>query len=280
MAIALIPGLLFGGAMLQLREEGPGPPRSHLLRIGVVVFLCGGVMAEVFAIRGAIDPASIRDWEQRWIVFMLTTGTVGVAYWCALPLLRDDPESKWLRLGRPLLLLVLIAAAVAGQFTITDSLQNAQARVRYEGITNRSVRVSREARAAERGEAEYRARLINLARSSRSSGEVLRVVLLHLRQIDDGPLRIARKPGLTLETVDEEMTGAINALWRIDDRLERAFLKGVPNLSAEERQLLYLAEGRLIAAVEEEMASVSSNTLTFKELQRACEDLSGCVAYP
>ncbi len=76
-AVGLIPGLIFGGALLERRgsqrravAELPG-----WLRPVILVFLLVGVAAQVIAIRGAIDPG-VPKWEQSIVVGVVVAGTI------------------------------------------------------------------------------------------------------------------------------------------------------------------------------------------------------------
>lgn len=70
-AVALIPALLFGGTVLELRRRAPTPRNPRLLGLSVAGILSAGVIAEIVAIRGAIDPG-IGDLGRRYLVLVLT----------------------------------------------------------------------------------------------------------------------------------------------------------------------------------------------------------------
>jgi hypothetical protein len=70
-AVALIPALLFGGAVLELRQRTPTPRKPRLLDLSVAGILSAGAIAEIVAICGAIDPG-IGDLGRRYLVLVLT----------------------------------------------------------------------------------------------------------------------------------------------------------------------------------------------------------------
>jgi len=135
-AVALIPALLFGGAVLELRERPPMSRNPRLLGLRVAGILSAGIAAEIIAIRGAIDP-EIGDLDRRFLVLVLTAGAAGIAIWIAAPLLRAAGSGTRIHLGWREIAAALIIAVIAGQLAITESLDRAERGSRCGWLPNR-----------------------------------------------------------------------------------------------------------------------------------------------
>ena len=153
-AVALIPAFLFGGAMRKPDEGWMSDGRMRLVILPVVTV---SVVAEVFAIRGVIDPA-VNRFEQYWVVFTVVGGTVLIAAMTARTWLQQPTRGKAVAVS-------LLAAALVGGFVvaaggITQSLDNVETRDDLIRI-DREVRRSSAALArADDADATARAALI------------------------------------------------------------------------------------------------------------------------
>ena len=78
-AVALVPALVFGGAMRRgdQRWQSSGRARVVIL-ILVVLGVAVSVAAEIFAIQGVIDP-TVPRWKTRFVAFTIVGGTVVIA---------------------------------------------------------------------------------------------------------------------------------------------------------------------------------------------------------
>jgi hypothetical protein len=81
LAVAAIPALLFGGALLDSRRRGKGEGTLHdgervfATTLVVIVVLAGG--AELIAVRGAVD-GSTSGFLLDWVAFVLCAGTLAL----------------------------------------------------------------------------------------------------------------------------------------------------------------------------------------------------------
>lgn len=160
-AVGLIPGLIFGGALLE-RRGGQRRAVADLpkwLRPVVAMFLLVGVAAQVIAIGGAIEPG-VPDWQQYVVVGVVVAGTIGIAV-MTLWVLGLAPEPTSSRLG----LFVgvgIMAAAVVAVAVVSGSIDRANARLALDEATERSIRVGSELNAAEDTRRAARSDLIDL----------------------------------------------------------------------------------------------------------------------
>jgi hypothetical protein len=83
-AVALIPGLLFGGALLEARDTREAGDAPGLLRFGVVLLVVLAGVAEIVSIRGAVG-GSTGTLGQRVVVFVVVVGTVAIGVRTAMP---------------------------------------------------------------------------------------------------------------------------------------------------------------------------------------------------
>ena len=192
-AVGLIPVLMFGGAVAELRNRPRQRPNPRPFGLALTAILAAGVIAEIIAIRGAIDP-SVGDLGQRYLALVVTTGTVGLALWIAAPLLREATVGTRVWLGLREVVAVIGLAAVIGQVAITESLDHASARAALESAGERVTKVGRELNQAERTESAARTQLLHLAQSMRST-HAMSAVILHLHQLDDRALAPVRTQG-------------------------------------------------------------------------------------
>jgi len=229
-----------------------------------------GVGAEIIAIRGAIDP-NLQDWEQRYLVLVLTLGTAGLAFWIAAPLLTNESGNDLVPHGRAWLAVLLTVTGVVGQFAITDSLYNSSARARYDEVAKQRVQIERQLHIAEGDDADARAHLIVLARSMDSPDLTVRIIIARLGRLDDRVLSAARDESIDAENVNRKMAGASRVLNDVDESLTRSFKDRVRGLDGGERELLILAARRVISAVSSEMTSEVNETLAAQRFESACE---------
>jgi hypothetical protein len=138
-AVALIPALLFGGALAARREgdhasrrRGDATSTSTIRRrhekvaaIGIVAVVVVATAAELIAINGTFD-VNPSDFEIRVVVFALTLGTMAVGLSTCLSwaqqLFSRIPERHLIYTGGVILALVV---ALGAQFIITDAINGA-----------------------------------------------------------------------------------------------------------------------------------------------------------
>jgi hypothetical protein len=78
-AVALVPALVFGGAMRKGDQRLPSRGPARVVLSGLVVLAVGvSVAAEIFAIQGVIDP-TVPRWKTRFVAFTIVGGTVVIA---------------------------------------------------------------------------------------------------------------------------------------------------------------------------------------------------------
>jgi hypothetical protein len=78
-AVALVPALVFGGAMRRGSLRWPSRGWTQVTLLTVVVLGVGvSVAAEIFAIQGVIDP-TVPRWKTRFVAFTIVGGTVAIA---------------------------------------------------------------------------------------------------------------------------------------------------------------------------------------------------------
>jgi hypothetical protein len=187
--VALIPGLLFGGALLELRSDRSGN-RNRLLAAAIVIFLALAVAAEVVAISGVIDP-NVGHLAQRFVVFVVVTGTVAVAVWTALPWIKAAAASAWLVGGA---VVVLVGASIFAQVLITSSLDRSAARAAWNESGKNSTRQHRQLDEAERTRSRARVSALNLSTSAQlarvqpSTRRAVRALMTRLLARLDGPM--------------------------------------------------------------------------------------------
>ena len=157
--VALIPGLLFGGALLELRAERSTQDKKWIAA-AIVLFLAMAVTAEVIAISGVIDP-SVGELGQRFVVFVVVTGTVLIAAWTALPWVAMKRPGYWaVGAGLALILLSLVA-----QLPISSSLDRSRDRAAVNQASRAVTREHRRLEDAERQRSAARASALGLTGS-------------------------------------------------------------------------------------------------------------------
>ncbi|HSR94087.1 MAG TPA: hypothetical protein VLK56_04415 [Solirubrobacterales bacterium] len=268
-AVGLIPVLMFGGAVAELRNRPRQRPNPRPFGLALTAILAAGVIAEIIAIRGAIDP-SVGDLGQRYLAFVVTTGTVGLALWIAAPLLREATVGTRVWLGLREVVAVIGLAAVIGQVAITESLDHASARAALESAGERVTKVGRELNQAERTESAARTQLLRLAQSMRST-HAMSAVILHLHQLDDRALAPVRTRGLNQANAEHRIQISFRRLNAISRSLERAFRDPIAGLSQADRELLLLAVQRLITAVAPAIDGREELAYAEAEYARACD---------
>jgi len=269
-AVALIPALLFGGAVLELRERPPMPRNPRLLGLCVAAILGAGVVAEIIAIRGAIDPG-IGDLGRRFLVLVLTAGTTGLAIWIAAPLLRTAASGTRIHLGWKEVAAVLTVAVIAGQFAITESLDHAEKRLTLRAASEQIARTSRELNQAEQIELEARTQLLSLARSTDSDGTVA-AVIFRLRQLDDqalGPVSYGN-PGMS--NAEHHVRARVQRMNTISADFERDIEAKIRDLAQPKRELLMVAWRRLISAVAPTIGDRETFFFATRQFKRACAE--------
>jgi hypothetical protein len=267
-AVALIPALLFGGAVIELREWPAVHQSPRLLGLGVAGLLGAGVVAEVIAIRGTIDPA-VGDLERRYLVFVLMIGTAGLAIWIAAPLLRAAIGGTRIRLGWREVGIVLAVFGIVGQFAITDSLDQAAVRFELETASNRFERTSRELNRAEQAESAARTQLLELARST-SSDRAVAVVVSHLHQLDDQALGPMRESNLNMGNAERHVRKGFRRLNAISRSLGHAIEVEIGGIGQAERELLVVAQRRLISATAPTIGDKEAFFFATKQFRRTC----------
>lgn len=149
-AVALIPALLFGGAVRRPERDGTsghGTPVGVSIVVGLAVAI--GVTAELYAIQGVIEP-SVPRWKTRFVASTIVAGTVVIAaatVWAWLPPGIRSPDSGHPRIAIALVALAGLAAAVyfatAG---LTGSLDRVDARTTLSradgGVRGTSARLA------------------------------------------------------------------------------------------------------------------------------------------
>jgi hypothetical protein len=285
-AVALIPALLFGGALAERRsgaDSAEPPPRSLAILVGVG--LLAGVVAEVVAIRGAIDP-SVSRLELRYLVFVVVAGTIGIAVWTAIPWISKGavPRQTYARLGqrRTLVLvgLVLMAALVVAQLSITESLDRASARRALNEASREYLEANRQLNAAERTVTSARAAL--LSTGARTAPWIRRrlepVLARHLERLDQASNPVLAEnvdpdaPKRTAELVQSRLDAAVKKHNELALNLEDALSEGNPRVPTPHRTLVQLAVLRLRAAeVERLVASLNALRAT-ERFREACND--------
>lgn len=275
-AIGLIPGLFFGSALLEKRGALPFTPRNPAARIAIALFVVFGVLAEIIAIRGSIDQ-DVSRLEQRFLVFVIVTGTVAVALasawpWFA-PLLGDRPR-------RPAVaLVVLVLAAIGGaQFWITDSLDDARARRALRGASESFDRAIGELRAAERSETDTRTSLLTAIRGvdqSKPGSGLAALATRFLARLEEA------ETGLFLGGLPQDEWGPV--LRRAFDRIDRAGEQARDrlvelHLSEPETEFVRLAIERVERAASDLIAAQAGWEAVQRDYDAACEAASelGC----
>jgi hypothetical protein len=167
-AVALIPAFLFGGAM---RRPEQGWPTGRWMWLPVVLILLFSLVAEVFAIRGVIDP-DVSRFEELWVVGTIVGGTVLIAAltawtWQVAPAhaTAPGPPAARMRTKRRLILAgvfagVCVAAFALAAVGITASLDHVEARNELSRADQQVRATSAELASADRAVSDARASLI------------------------------------------------------------------------------------------------------------------------
>lgn len=162
-ATALIPGLFFGGALIERRAELSDRFPSRFAGLVVGGFVLTGVAAEIMAIRGSIEP-NISRFEQRFVVFVLVAGTIAIALVSAAPWVsqfrrqarvsairaHDETQSYLGRRTETYLgwrwawpVAIIVGGSLFAQVAITNSLDDANARDGWNEASQRLQRTNR-----------------------------------------------------------------------------------------------------------------------------------------
>lgn len=275
-AVALIPALLFGGAMLEFRERPPMRRNPRLLGLCVAGILGAGVVGEIIAIRGAIDPG-IGDLGRRYLVLVLVAGTTGFAIWIAAPLVRTASAGTRIHVGWREAAAALMIAVIAGQFAITESLYHAEKRLTLKAASEQIARTSRQLNQAEQIELAARSQLLSLAHSSGSDG-VVAAVIFRLHQLDDQALGPVSYGELDMENAERHVRAGFQRMNAISADFERDNEAKIQDLSQPTRELLMLAWRRLISAVAPTIGGREASFFATRQFKRACAEAAflGC----
>jgi hypothetical protein len=135
-AVALVPALVFGGAMRRGDQRLPSRGRARVVLSGlVVVAVAVSVAAEIFAIQGVIDP-TVPRWKTRFVAFTIVGGTVVIAAATVWSWLGEDIQrvlgtsggGKSVAIAACLTAACLVAASYFLSSGLNDSLDRVDAR--------------------------------------------------------------------------------------------------------------------------------------------------------
>ena len=132
-AVALVPALVFGGAMRRgdQRWQSSGRARVVIL-ILVVLGVAVSVAAEIFAIQGVIDP-TVPRWKTRFVAFTIVGGTVVIAAATVWSWLRHPGCARTSGAGKTVAIAACLAAAlaclVAAAYFVSSGLNDSLDRV-------------------------------------------------------------------------------------------------------------------------------------------------------
>ena len=263
-ALALIPGLLFGGAVVAVpRRYG----RIGTAAAGVIVVAAR--VALIIAIQGTIDPA-VERWQQRYVVGVVMAGTVAAALIaCWRPSAPDRERAPKPASGLPKSLGVvvgiagLLSAGIAA-FAITGSLDRAAARSVLDQAERRRQAA---ASALENADGE-----VVTARAS-----VISVILAESPQtrdaLDNTVESAIQKIDRIVQPVLRQEAPASSALKRARNRLERTSDQLQGTLLAQLETALFDVRSTSVAQkrrVADEMflVNLSTSTLLTSEMAR------------
>ena len=139
-AVALIPVLLFGGALVGRSNEAErrrtgqsssastrGPVGRRLVAAGIIAVILFATAAELVAINGTFD-VSPSDFEIRFVVLALTVGTIAVGFNTGLSWLHElIPGPRERHRMYVVTVVVALGIAVGAQFVVTDTIDGASA---------------------------------------------------------------------------------------------------------------------------------------------------------
>jgi hypothetical protein len=137
-AVALIPVLLFGGALVgrgteaerRRRDESSaarGPVGRRFVAAGIIAVILFATAAELVAINGTFD-VSPSDFEIRFVVLALTVGTLAVGFNTGLSWLHQlVPGPRERHRMYVVTVVVALGIAVGAQFVVTDTIDGASA---------------------------------------------------------------------------------------------------------------------------------------------------------
>lgn len=275
-AVALIPALLFGGAVLELRARPPMRRNPRLLGLCVAGILSAGVVGEIIAIRGAIDP-EIGDFGRRYLVLVLVAGTTGLAVWIAAPLVRTASSGTGIHLGWRGVAAALMIAVIAGQLAITESLDHAEKRLTLKAASEQIAQTTRQLSQAEQIELAARTQLLSLAHSSGSETAVA-AVIYRLHQLDDQALGPASYGELGMKNAERHVRAGFQRMNAISADFERDNEAKFQDLSQPTQELLMLAWRRLISAVAPTIGDREASFFATRQFKRACAEAAflGC----
>jgi hypothetical protein len=269
-ALALIPAILFGGAALEARrkqEKSKTKPRKNAGRIVLVAIFVAGLAAEVIAIRGAIEPASVADWERSLLALAIMAGSVGLAIWILAPALDDGGGFSFVEKAAAGALVVVLA--VAGFWWIESSLGRANVSETYDAAAAARLEAARELRAAEGSDFAARADLILLAGSTKRPTSAVSTVVDALQGLEVGAYRRIRR-GVSPTNIEPRVQQAFGFVSAVDRRLRRGFRTGLTGLDDSEHLLLVLAERRMISAAKLVMTTAVKKTAAREEIESLC----------
>lgn len=274
-AIVLIPVLLFGGAIREAGEEqrhrretkGRDDGGGKLLGIGLVGVLVAGVIAEGVAIKGAIEPASVHEFGQRYLTLVLTLGTAGLAIWAAAPLL--ERREGWVQMEAFRIIGLVFLVVGIGQLVIGNTLHQADTHARLSEASKREFESVRDLRRAEERSLMAKEHLISMASDSDHPRRSVAFVNQVAGRLDQARSTIQR--GLTAPNAVEQLNDAFDVLNGISGHIEVTIHNRFPDLGIVERSQLLLAERRLISTMGLVMSSAANQVLALRERNEVCE---------
>ena len=280
-AIALIPALLFGGALAR-RRSALGPA-GRFAGTGVAVALLAGVAAQLIAIRGAIDP-SISRFETRYLVFVVVVATVGLALWTAVPWVAPPRRSSWRAAGWrrwgsiALGLSVIVAGLIGAQLAITESLDHAEARIAFVDASEEFQRARDAYNKADSDVLAARAELLSVVSDAAPNARrrLAPVIARHLEAVDDAVSPVTREnlsgPPRTQQLVKGRLDAAFARLNDVTGELHQALDAGEPRIPEWQRLLVQLALRRLSSVEASRLVSVVNDLGAAEAFREACND--------
>lgn len=270
-ALGLIPALLFGGALLERGSDRKTRVRPLEAAL-VLLLLVSGVVAQIIAIRGAIDPTSVSRLEQRFLVLVVTVGTLAIAGWTAGPWLNDLPRRS---VVKDVALFSAILACVVAQLAITASLDRSAARRALDSaVEDLDERRATESRSRTQLAS---ARMTVRATTDEISAAVRPAAVPRLRTAVAVYLDIAD----SAEPSDDDLRGRpselTRAFRRTHDELEQAQgrLLGAldrVNAAVDEVDLMDEITDRLDEAVSDHMVAHANRLAASRRYEEACDE--------
>lgn len=276
-AIVLIPLLLFSSAIGEVAERrrraeeknaaANGVRRRIVIAVILFLSLIGGMVALLIAIRGAIDPSSVHELGQRFLVGMMALGTAGVTILAASPLL--ERGSDLLARVEQILVGVLLGFAVlASQLFVGQSLEAATVREEVEVASSRQLETSRALQSAEEHNLIARQQLIRFARQSQEPRGATDYADHLIREFDHA--RAVMEEGFNADNVLARMDRGYAILSNLTGDLGQDLDGALPEIEGAGRQLYLLAERRLSTAMGVVMSSAANAMVAQIRSEEVC----------